>query len=63
MTLASMVLISTLMALFQWSSDAFVAYVIVYAAGSLLDAECLYFLIRSLRSRTARARDNGGRNR
>ncbi len=37
MTLAGMVLISTLMVLFQWSSDAFiVAYVIVYGAGSLL---------------------------
>ncbi len=58
MTLAGMALISTLMVLFQWSSDAFiVAYVIVYGAGSLLYAECLSSLVRSLRSRTARARD------
>lgn len=46
-TLAGMVLISTLMVLFQWSSDAFtVAYVIVYGAGSLLYAECLSSLVR-----------------
>ena len=53
-TLAGMVLISTLMVLFQWSGDAFiVAYVIVYGAGSLLYAECLLSLIRSLRRRAA----------
>ena len=58
MTLAGMVLISTLTVLLQWSSDAFiVAYVIVYRAGSLLYAECIFSLIRSLRSRTSRARD------
>ncbi len=56
MTLAGMVLVSALMVRFQWSSDAFVvAYVIVYGAGSLFHAECLYSLIRSLRRRAARA--------
>lgn len=53
-TLAGMVLISTLTVLFQWSSDSFiVGYVIVYGAGSLLYAECLYSLGRSLRGRTS----------
>lgn len=56
-TLAGMVLASALMVLFQWRSDAFmVAYVIVYGAGSLLYAECLYSLIRSLRRGAARPR-------
>jgi O-antigen/teichoic acid export membrane protein len=51
-TLAGMAMISTLMVLFQWSSDTFtVAYVIVYGAGSLLYAECLYSSIRSLQGR------------
>ncbi len=50
-TLAGMVLISTLMVLFHWSGDTFtVAYVIVYGAGSLLYAECLYSSIRSLQT-------------
>jgi O-antigen/teichoic acid export membrane protein len=54
-TLASMVLISTLMVLFHWSIDAFiVAYVVVYGAGSLLYAECLYSLSRALRSKNSR---------
>jgi O-antigen/teichoic acid export membrane protein len=54
-TLAGMVLISTLMVLFHWSVDAFVvAYVTVYGAGSLLYAECLYSLKRSLCSKSAR---------
>jgi O-antigen/teichoic acid export membrane protein len=60
-TLASMVLISTLTALLHWSIDAFIiAYVIVYGAGSLLYAECLYSLSRSLRSANApnNSRDN-----
>lgn len=58
-TLAGMALISTLMVLFQWSSDTFiVAYVIVYGAGSLLYAECLYSMIRSLRRRTAHVKPN-----
>ena len=49
-TLAGMVLISTLMVLLHWSADTFtVAYAIVYGAGSLLYAECLYSSIRSLR--------------
>jgi O-antigen/teichoic acid export membrane protein len=55
-TLAGMVLISVLMVVFHWSIDAFiVAYVIVYGAGSLLNAECLYSLSRSLRRKTAHA--------
>jgi O-antigen/teichoic acid export membrane protein len=54
MTFAGMVFISTLMLLFHWSIDAFiVAYVVVYGAGSLLYAECLYSLSRSLRSKTS----------
>lgn len=54
-TLAAMMLISVLMAAFHWSIDAFiVAYVIVYGAGALLNAECLYSLNRALRSRSAR---------
>jgi O-antigen/teichoic acid export membrane protein len=55
MTFAGMVFISTLMVLFHWSIDAFiVAYVVVYGAGSLLYAECLYSLSRSLRSKKPR---------
>ncbi|WP_407158550.1 hypothetical protein [Bradyrhizobium sp. STM 3557] len=51
LTLAGMVLISTLMVLFHWTIDTFIiGYVIVYGAGSLLYAECLYALARSLRS-------------
>jgi O-antigen/teichoic acid export membrane protein len=54
-TLAGMVFISTLMVLFHWSIDAFiVAYVVVYGTGSLLYAECLYSLSRSLRSKNSR---------
>jgi O-antigen/teichoic acid export membrane protein len=54
-TLAGMVFISTLMVLFHWSIDAFiVAYVVVYGAGSLLYAECLYSLSRALRSKNSR---------
>jgi O-antigen/teichoic acid export membrane protein len=50
-TFAGMVLISALMMLFHWSMDAFmISYVIVYGAGSLLYAECLYSLSQSLRS-------------
>jgi O-antigen/teichoic acid export membrane protein len=51
-TFAGMVLISTLMVLFHLSIDAFiVAYVIVFGSGSLLYAECLYALSRSLRKK------------
>ena len=51
-TLTGMLLITALMVLFHWSIDAFiVAYVIVYGAGSLLYAECLYSSIRSLQNR------------
>lgn len=54
LTLMGMLLISMLMVLCHWSIDAFlVAYVIVYGAGSLLYAECLYSLSRSLRNRTS----------
>jgi O-antigen/teichoic acid export membrane protein len=54
LTLAGMILISTLMVLFHWTIDTFiVGYVIVYGAGSLLYAECLYALARSLRSSNA----------
>ena len=50
-TLAGMVFISTPAVLFHWSNDTFViGYVIVYGAGSLLYAECLYSLYRSLRN-------------
>lgn len=50
-TFAGMVLISALMMFFHWSMDAFmIGYVIVYGAGSLLYAECLYSLRQSLRS-------------
>lgn len=56
LTLAGMVVISTLMVLFHWSIDAFIlAYVIVYGAGSLLYAECLYSLSRSLRNEKLQA--------
>jgi O-antigen/teichoic acid export membrane protein len=52
-TLAGMVLISALMVLFHWSTDAFiVAYVVVYGAGSLLYAECLYFNLIVFKRRT-----------
>lgn len=58
-TFAGMALISTLTVLFHWSSDAFiVAYVIVYGAGSLLYAECLYSLSRSL-PRSGREKSRG----
>jgi O-antigen/teichoic acid export membrane protein len=51
-TLAGMAVISALMVLFHWSIDVFiVAYVIVYGAGSLLYAECLYSFSRSLQSK------------
>jgi O-antigen/teichoic acid export membrane protein len=54
MTLAGMALISTLMVLFRWNIETFIAaYVIVYGAGSLLYAECLYSLSRSLRNGSA----------
>jgi O-antigen/teichoic acid export membrane protein len=53
-TLAGMALISTLMVLFRWNIETFIAaYVIVYGAGSLLYAECLYSLSRSLRNGSA----------
>jgi O-antigen/teichoic acid export membrane protein len=56
LTLAGMVLISVLMVLFHWTIDTFiVAYVIVYGAGSLLYAECLYALARSLQGGDARS--------
>jgi O-antigen/teichoic acid export membrane protein len=55
-TLAGMVLISTLMVLFHWSIDTFiVAYVVVYGIGSLLYAECWYSLNRSLWTKNGRA--------
>ena len=48
-TLVGMLLISALMVLFHWRIDTFViGYVIVYGAGSLLYAECLSALSRSL---------------
>ena len=54
-TFAGMVMISTLTIIFHWSIDAFiVAYVVIYGAGSLLYAECLYSLSRSLRSKNSR---------
>ena len=54
-TLSGMVLISALTVLFNWSMDAFiVAYVVVYGAGSLLYAECLYALSRSLQGEKPR---------
>ena len=53
LTLAGMGVVSTLMAVLHWSTDVFiVAYVVVYGAGSLLYAECLYSLHRDLRRRT-----------
>jgi len=54
-TLTGMVMISTLTIIFHWSTDAFiVAYVVVYGAGTLLYAECLYSLSRSLRRKNSR---------
>jgi hypothetical protein len=51
------VLISAPMVFFHWSIDAFViGYVIVYGTGSLLYAECLYSLSRSLRSQASHPR-------
>ncbi|MGJ5031918.1 hypothetical protein ACQR1I_34135 [Bradyrhizobium sp. HKCCYLS2038] len=50
LTFAVMVVISTLMVLFDWTTDRFiVAYVIVYGAGSLLYARALYVVVRALR--------------
>jgi hypothetical protein len=50
-TFSGMVLISALTMFFHWSMDAFmISYVIVYGTGSLLYAQCLYSLTRSLRS-------------
>lgn len=55
LTLGGMVLVSTLMVLLHWTIDTFiVAYVIVYGAGSVLYAECLYSLSSSLRNKSAR---------
>ncbi len=55
-TFAGLVLISTLMVLFNWSIDTFiVAYVVVYGVGALLYAECWYSLNRSLRSKPVRS--------
>ena len=51
-TLAGMVLVSALMVIFHWNLDTFIgAYVVVYGAGSLLYAECLYSLSRSLQNK------------
>jgi O-antigen/teichoic acid export membrane protein len=50
-TLACMVLMSTLMVTFQWSSDTFIiAYVTIYGAGSLLYAESFHSFVRAMRS-------------
>ncbi|WP_312014544.1 hypothetical protein [Bradyrhizobium sp. AUGA SZCCT0283] len=60
-TLAGMMLISMLMVLFRWNIEAFIAaYVIVYGVGSLLYAECLYSLSRSLRRKGAQEDARGG---
>jgi hypothetical protein len=54
LTLIGMGVISTLMALHHWNTDAFiVGYVVVYGAGSLLYGECLYSLHKELQRRTA----------
>jgi O-antigen/teichoic acid export membrane protein len=51
-TFTGMILISAAMVLFHWSLDAFmISYVIIYGAGSVLYAECLYALVQSLRSK------------
>ena len=51
-TFTGMILISAAMVLFHWSLDAFmIGYVIIYGAGSVLYAECLYALVQSLRSK------------
>ncbi|MGJ4951802.1 hypothetical protein [Bradyrhizobium sp. HKCCYLS20291] len=56
LTLTGMMGISVLMLLFGWTTDTFiVAYVIVYGLGSLLYAQALYSVIRSLRERKADA--------
>lgn len=55
-TFTGMVLISAAMVLFHWSLDAFmIGYVIIYGAGSVLYAQCLYALIQSLRSKNQHA--------
>jgi O-antigen/teichoic acid export membrane protein len=56
-TLAGMLLISTLMVLFHWSIDIFiVSYVVVYGLGALLYAECWYSLNRSLWTKSGQIR-------
>jgi O-antigen/teichoic acid export membrane protein len=53
LTLGGMVVVSALMIWLHWTVDAFiVAYVIVYGAGSLLYAQTLHSVSRSLRGRT-----------